>query len=101
MTAVTPTLIQEHHMPSTIRYGTSEKRLTKLYVEVTSTAGSSTLDLATYVPGLTGILAIEGNTLDDVDASNDTTINSWSTTTITLAGHAGSGVWKLSILAYY
>lgn len=101
MAAVTPTLIQEHHVPSTIKYGTSEKRLTKLYLEVTSTATSNTLDLATYVPGLTGVLAIEGNSLDGADASNDSTLNSWSTTTITFAGHAGSGVWKISLLAYY
>jgi len=101
MGAITPTLIQEHHTPSSVRYGTSEKRLTKLYVEATSTGASDTLNLATYVPGLTGILAIEGNTLDDADASNDTTVNTYSTTTITFAGHAGSGVWKLSILAYY
>lgn len=101
MAAVTPTLIQEHHVPSTIKYGTSEKRLTKIYLEVTSTATSNTLDLATYVPGLTGILAVEGNSLDGADASNDGALNTWVTTVITFAGHAGSGVWKISLLAYY
>jgi len=101
MTAATVTLIQEHHQPYTIKSGTAEKRLTKLYVEATSAGSSDTLDLATYVPGLSGILAIEGNSLDGADASNDTALNTWSTTTITFAGHAGSGVWKLTILAYY
>lgn len=101
MTSVTPTLIQEHHVPSTIKYGTSEKRLTMLYIEATSAGNDGTLDLATYVPGLTGVIAIEGNSLDGVDASNDTNLNTWSTTTITFAGHAGSGVWKISLLAYY
>ena len=98
--AVTPTLIQEHHMPSTIKSGTSEKRLTKLYIEATSANAADTMDLATYVPGLSGILAIEGNTLDDADGSA-ATFNTWSTTTITFAGHSGSGVWKITLIAYY
>jgi len=101
MTEVTSILIQEHHTPYTVRSGTSEKRLTKLYVEATSGGSGDTLNLATYVPGLTGIIAIEGNSLDAGDASNDATLNTWSTTTITFAGHAGSGVWKMSVLAYY
>lgn len=101
MTEATITLIQEHHFPSTVKTGSSEKRLTKLYVEATSGANSDTLNLATYVAGLQGIIGIEANSLDAADASNDTTLNTWSGTTITFAGHAGSGVWKLSVLAYY
>lgn len=99
-TAVVPTLIQEHNLPSTVKYGTSEKRLTKIYIEITVTNSSSTLNLATYVPGLTGILAIEGSSLDGADMSNST-VNSWSTTTITFAGDGGSHVWKISLIAYY
>lgn len=98
---VTPTLIQEHNMPSTIKYGTSEKRLTKFYVEATSADAADTLDLATYAPGLTGIIAIEGNSLDGADASNDVALNTFSGTIITFAGHAGSYVWKITVLAYY
>lgn len=101
MTAATVTLIQEHHQPYTVKSGTAEKRLTKIYVEATSAGTSDTLDLSTYLDGLSGIVAIEGNSLDAADASNDTTLNSWSGTTITFAGHAGSGVWKMSVLAYY
>lgn len=100
MTAVTPTLIQEHNVPSTMKYGSDEKRLTKLYIEVTVTNSSSELPLATYVPGLKGILAIEGSSLDGADMSNST-VNTWSTTTITFAGDGGSHVWKISLLAYY
>lgn len=98
---VTPTLIQETNLPSTIKYGTSEKRLTKFYIEATSGNALDTLDLVTYAPGLKGIIAIEGNSLDGADASNDTTLNSFATTIITFAGHAGSYVWKLTVLAYY
>lgn len=98
---VTPTLIQEHNIPSTIKYGTSEKRLTKFYIEATSANAADTLDLATYAPGLTGIIAIEGNSLDGADASNDVALNTFATTIITFAGHAGSYVWKISVLAYY
>lgn len=101
MTEATITLIQEHHIPSTVKTGTAEKRLTKLYVEATSAGSGDTLNLATYVSGLSGIIGIEANSLDAGDASNDTTLNSWSGTTITFAGHAGSGVWKFSVLAYY
>lgn len=98
MTAVTPTLIQEHHMPFTIKYGSTERRLTKIYVEVTSTANTNTLDLSTYVPGLSAIVGVN-EWLDG--AANGGTANTWSTTTLTMAGHAGSGVWVLEVLAYY
>lgn len=101
MTAATVTLIQEHHMPSTMKSGSSEKRLTMVYVEATSAGSGDTLDLATYLSGIQGIIAIQGNSLDAADASNDTTLNSWSGTVITFAGHAGSGVWKLLVLANY
>ncbi len=97
---ITPTLIQEHHVPHTIKYGTSEKRLTRLYVEITVTASDDTLDLVTYVPGLTGIVTIEGSSLDGADVSASTE-NTWSGTIITFAGDGGSHVWKISLLAYY
>ena len=98
MTAVVPTIVQEHNMPSTIKYGTAERRLTKIYVEVTTTATSDTLDIATYVPGVSAIVGIN-EWLDG--AQNGGTANTWSTTTITMAGYAGSGVFVLEILAYY
>ncbi len=97
---ITPTLIQEHHVPHTIKYGTSEKRLTRLYIEITVTASDDTLDLVTYVPGLTGIVTIEGSSLDGADVSAGTE-NTFSGTILTFAGDSGSHVWKISLLAYY
>lgn len=96
---VTSVTVQEHHLPSTVRYGTSPKRLTLLYVDCTSARVQDFLTLATYVPGITGILAIEGSSEAGADKSN-ATVNTWSGSTITFAGHV-SGVWDLTILAYY
>ena len=98
MAALTPTLIQEHFLPSTIRYGGTERRLTEIYLEATSTATTNTMDLSTYVPNLSAIVSVE-EMLDG--AQNGGTANTWSTTTITFAGHAGSGVWVMRVLGYY
>ena len=100
MTAATVTLIQEHHQPYTVKEGTAEKRLTKVYIEATSAGSDGTLDLATYLSGLSGILCIEGSSLDGADATNQTE-NTFSGTVLTFAGHSGSGVWKITLLAYY
>jgi len=97
---VTSVVVQEHHMPSTVRYGSSPKRLTLLYVDCTSARVEDFLTLATYVPGITGIIAIESSTQDGADVSNST-VNTFSGSTLTFAGHSGSGVWDLTILAYY
>lgn len=97
---ITPTLIQEHNLPSTVKHGTAEKRLTKVYIEITVGATDDTLDLVTYLPGLTGIIAIEGSTLDGVDMSA-TGVNTFTGTILTFAGGTGSYVWKISLLAYY
>lgn len=101
MAEVTITGIQVHNFPTSIVEGTAEKRLVQIYVDCTSAGSSDTLDLSSYVDGLQGIAAIQGNSLDGADASNDTTLNTWSGTTITFDGHAGSGVWDLVVLAYY
>ena len=98
MTAVVPTIVQEHHTPSTIKYGTAERRLTRIYIEVTTTATSNTLDLATYVSGISAIVGVN-EWLDG--AANGGTANTWSSTTLTMAGYAGSGVFVFDILAYY
>ena len=101
MAAITPTLVQVHNTPYSVASGSAEKRIAKIYLEATSTATSNTIDLASYVTNVSGIVAIEGNSLDAADASNDTALNTWSGTTITFAGHAGSGVWKMSLIAYF
>ena len=98
MTAVTPTIVQEHNTPTSIKYGTAERRMTHIYIEVTSTATSDTLDISTYVPNVSAIVGIN-EWLDG--AANAGSANTWSGTTITMAGYAGSGVFVLDILAYY
>jgi hypothetical protein len=98
MTALSLTTIQNFNKPSTLKYGTAEKRLVDIYVECTSAATANTLNLATYLPGLAGILGVQ-EYLDG--AKNGGTANTWSTTTITFAGHAGSGVWKLFVTGHY
>lgn len=99
MAAVTPTLVQHFNMPSTVDYGTGERRLVKIYIEVTSTATSNTLDVSTYVSGLSALVSIDAEMLDG--AINGGTANTWSTTTLTMAGHAGSGVWVLVLTGYF
>jgi hypothetical protein len=98
MAALTPTIIQIHNYPTGVSYGTSEKRLVEIYLEATSTAVDNTIDLSTYVAGLQGIACI-AESLDG--AQNGGTANTWSGTTITFAGHAGSAAWNMKILGYY
>ena len=95
---VTPTLIQQFNKPTTVDYGTGERRLVDMYVEVTSTTTVDTLDLSTYVTGLSAITNIN-EALDG--AQNGGTANTWSSTTITFAGHSGSGVFKMKVEGYY
>lgn len=96
---VTSVLVQEHHLPSTVRYGSSPKRLTLLYVDCTSARVQDFLTLSNYVPGISGILAIESSSEGGADASNGT-VNTWSGSKLTFVGHT-SGTWNLTILAYY
>jgi subtilisin-like proprotein convertase family protein len=98
VTEVTITGIQVHNYPTNIVQGTTERRLVKIYVDCTSAATDDTLDLSTYVPGFSAITNIN-EALDG--AQNAGSVNTWSTTTITFAGHAGSGVWKLEVLGYF
>lgn len=97
MTEVTITGIQVHNFPSSIVQGTTERRLVKIYVDCTSAATNNTLDLSSYVSGLSAITNVN-EALDG--AQNGGTANTWSGTTLTFAGHAGSGVWKLEVLGY-
>jgi hypothetical protein len=95
--AVTPTTVQVIDVKSDVVYGTAV-RLVDIYVVGTSANAADTINLATYVPSLTGILSVE-EMLDG--AQNGGTANTWSTTTITFAGHSGSGVWVMCIRGYY
>ena len=98
MTEVTITGIQVHNLPTSIVQGTTERRMAMIYVDCTSAATDDTLDLSTYVPGLSAITNIN-EALDG--AQNAGSVNTWSGTAITFAGHAGSGVWKLIVFAYF
>ena len=98
MAALTPTLIQHFNLPTTVDYDGTQRKLVKVYLEATSTAASNTINLATYIPGLSQIINID----EAIDgAQSSTTANTWSTSTITFAGHSGSGVWKMLIGGYY
>jgi len=91
MTAVTPTEVSYVDEPQKLAYGTAKRRA-RVYVRVTTTATSDTLNLATYVPNIADVEGIDYETLDGADVV--TSANTWSTSTITFAGHAGSGVWE-------
>ncbi len=98
MAVVTPTLVQHFNVPTTVDYGSGERRVARIYVEATSASTVDTLDLSTYVSGLSAITNIN-EALDG--AQNGGTANTWSSTTVTFAGHSGSGVWKMQIDGYY
>lgn len=97
---VTSVLVQEHHVPSTVKYGSSPKRLTLIQVDCVSARVQDYLTLSDYIPGITGIIAIESSTYDGGDSSN-ATVNTFSGSKLTFAGHTGSGTWNMTILAYY
>lgn len=77
-------------LPVDVKNGTGKRRV-KVYLRVTSAATTNTLDLATYVSNLADIEGIEYETYDGAVASTSST---WSTTTVTFAGHTGSGVYE-------
>lgn len=97
---VTSVLVQEHHLPSTVRYGSSPKRLTLLYVSCVAARVQDYLTLSDYVPGITGIIAIESSSYNGADSSNST-VNTFSGSKLTFAGYTGTEAWDITILAYY
>lgn len=97
MTAVVPTTVEDISARVDKGYGTDVK-IREVFVSVTSTATSNTIDLNTYVSG--GISGILGCMLNDVDGAHSTTYPTYSSTTITLAQHAGSGVCKMIFKVY-
>lgn len=98
MTAVTPTVVEElAGSAPNLQYGTTNRPVKLLYVEVTTTATTDTTDLSTYGQNITGILGIVMQTQDDaIDAGTAT----WSGTTVTWANHAGSGGNKYIFAVY-
>jgi hypothetical protein len=90
----TITEISVKDMPMVLNYGTHKKRV-MILVRVTTSAVTETLNLATYVPGLQDI---EGLTFQTNDDAVNATTATWSTTTLTFAGHAGGGVVEMGVI---
>jgi len=97
MAAVTPTTVEELSSRVDKCHGT-EVKIREIFVAVTSTAVDNTIDLNTYVSG--GINGILGVTLNAVDGATSSTSPTWSSTTLTLAQHTGSGVCKMVVKVY-
>ena len=97
MTALVPTKVTSIDARVDNSYGTTvAPRI--VYVDATTTATSDTTDLNTYVSG--GINGILGVVSDSVDGAVAATSPTWSGTTVTWAGHAGSAAQKTSFLVY-
>jgi len=96
MAEVTITEISKQELKSSLMQGTAQKRRVLVFVRCTSAANTDTLDLSSYVTGVADIEGVLSETLDN--AVNGGTANTWSTTTLTFAGHAGSGVWEMAVL---
>ena len=96
MTALSATSIVTWRPASMeLHTGTTDYPVRCALVVVSSTAVDDTLDLSSIFPN--DILSIQ-ETLDG--AQNGGTANTWSTYTITTAGHAGDGLWELIIWGY-
>lgn len=68
----------------------SPANLTAVEITATTTATSNTLDLNTVIP-CTGIV---GPLSENVDEAVAATASTWSSTTVTFAGHTGSGRYR-------
>ncbi len=98
MTAVTPTEISYTDQPMVLATGTGKRRAL-VYVRCTTGGTGDTLNLATYVPNIADVEGISYETLDGADVV--TSANTWSTSTVTYAGHAGSGVWETAYIVNF
>jgi hypothetical protein len=101
MTAIptvgTLTEVSYEDAPYTTKNGTGRRRI-KFIVRVTSAAADNTLDVSAYIPNLGGI---EGFDFEAIDGAAAATKVTWTGTTITFAGHTGSGVTVLKGTGYY
>jgi hypothetical protein len=84
MAAATPTEVTVKNVPATVQYGTSSRRCI-VFLRCVAGSTSSTVNLATYVPGLADIEGI----LYETDANaKEATASTWSTTTVTISSGA-------------
>jgi hypothetical protein len=100
MAAVTPNVVQviSARVDADVSSSGTLRDLKAVYVDVTSTAADNTLDLDTYVDG--GVDGIVGVAVNSVDGATSATSPTWSSSTLTLAQHAGSGGCKMIVWVY-
>lgn len=71
-----------------VENGTGRRRYT-VHIRGTTASTVDTLNLATYLKQ--GVSGIEGPRVEAIDGAVAATASTWSSTTITFAGHTGSG----------
>ena len=76
--------------------GTSKSRL-KVYIRDAAVAAGETLNLATYIPGVS---KIEGIVYESDDGAAVATASTWSTSTLTI-GAGTTGLYEACLIARY
>lgn len=95
MAAVTPTTVMKKVLAHDNMSGTVPRKIVEAYIEC-SPASTNTLDLSTYLPGLTAIAAIQGYNIAFAS------VPTFSGTTLTFQQRLGtSGVQIVTVLGYY
>lgn len=88
MGAIVPTEISYTDLPGVVASGTSSRRILVHVRYTTAAGGGSTINLATYIPGLADIEGVVYETDTNVVEG---TASTWSTSTLTLSsGAAGA-----------
>jgi len=98
MTEATITELSVTDLPFDNLYGTAPKRRALVAIRYTSGGASDTITLATYVPG---VADVEGIVWDSMNSAATGTAVTWSTTTVTTAGDAGSHVGELGLIVNF
>ena len=92
MAAITPTNVRKIEGIVTDQVsGTTIKKYIEVEIQATTTATSNTFDITTEIPVAKGIV---GPVLETVDEAVAATASTWSGTTVTFAGHTGSGRYR-------
>jgi len=94
----TITEISTMDLPNDLDEGTAQKRRVLVAIRYTSAAADNTITLATYLPG---VADVEGVVWDSMDSAITATAVTWSTTTITTAGDAGSHIGELGVVVNF
>ena len=92
MTAITPTNVRKIEGIVTDQVsGTTVKKYIQVEIQATTTGTSNTYDISGDIPAASGIV---GPVLETVDEAVAVTASTWSGTTVTFAGHTGSGRYR-------